>query len=251
MSNYSVHQLAMLAGVTAKTLHHYDEIGLLKPAEVQRNGYRSYGEEELLRLQQILFFKELDLPLREIQDILELPSFDLKEALKEHKKLLGLKKKRLDGLIATIDRTIRRINKEKNMTDKDLYDSFGKEEIDQYADEAKARWGHTDAYKQSQERYGKLSKEEKEKIQRAGEELLASIAELMPLGADHEEVQKLIARHYDGLRTFYEPSKEMYKGLGDLYASDERFGAYFEKFAPGLAAFMQKAMHAYANSGGR
>jgi len=117
-----------------------------------------------------------------------------------------------------------------------------------YADEAKERWGHTDAYKQSQERVGKMSKEEFEKIGKDGDELIKKIAAASGEDPGSPGVQELIARHYAGLRAFYEPNVEMYRGLGDMYVADERFGAYFDRYKPGLAAFMRDAMHAYCDA---
>lgn len=134
--NYSVQKLAKLASVSVRTLHYYDEIGLLKPVRL-KNGYRQYGENELLRLQQILFFRELDFPLEEIQRIMNSRYFDMSVALHDQRKLLELKKKRLNGLIKTIDKTLTKINLQNNMDDQELYGSFTKDEMDQYAAEAK------------------------------------------------------------------------------------------------------------------
>lgn len=263
MHTYSVKQLADLAGVSVRTLHHYDQIGILKPATIKQNGYRVYGEKELLILQQIMFFKELDIPLEEIERILKLPNFDLQNALKEHRHLLLLKKKRLDGLVDTIDKTIKRINSKETMTsndsqnaksgrvpkDAELYNSFDTKEVDQYAEEAKQRWGHTEAYKQSQERYGKMSQAEKDKVGAEGDKLMKEIAAAMKEGktSNSSEVQALIHRHYEGLRTFYDPNPEMYKGLGEMYSADDRFRAFYQKYADGLAEYLRDAMAIYAD----
>jgi DNA-binding transcriptional MerR regulator len=245
---YTVQQLADIAGVSVRTLHYYDEVGLLSPAFVKANGYRYYEEQELLRLQQILFFKELDFPILEIKRIIDSPSFDLASALEEHRKLLELKKKRLNDLTKTIDKTLKKIMKEKNMEDKELYDAFSDESVSQYAEEAKQRWGSTDAYKQSQERVKKMTKEDMARIKKAGEDLTREIAAVMDKAPSDASVQILISRHYDGLRAFYEPSLQMYRGLGDMYVNDPRFTAYYEKYAVGLAQFMRDAMHAFADA---
>ncbi len=239
---YTVHQLSQIAGVSPRTLHYYDQIHLLRPSQLGENGYRYYEEAELLRLQQILFFKELDFPLEEINRILSLPNFDIEQALRDQRKLLILKQKRLDGLINTIDKTIKKINKKISMKDEELYGSFTKEEMNQYAQEAKQKWGHTDAYKQSAERVKKMSKEDLKKISERGEQLMKKIVTAMPLGAEHEEVQKLISEHYDNLRTFYEPTLEIYRGLAQMYIADPRFSAYFTKFHPDLPQFIHDAM---------
>jgi DNA-binding transcriptional MerR regulator len=246
--SYSVQQLATIAGVTVRTLHHYDEIGLLKPSRVQGNGYRQYEEKELLKLQQILFFRELDFGPPEIKKIISSPSFDMKQALKDQRNLIELKKKRLSKLIETIDKTINKITNKTTMTDKQLYTDFNTDEQDQYAAEAKERWGHTEAYKQSQERVKKMTKEDMARIKKAGEDLTKKISEVMPKGPTSKEAQELIAQHFNGLRAFYEPSYEMYRGLGEMYVADPRFTAYYDKYAKGLAVFMRDAMKHYADT---
>ncbi|OGH92572.1 MAG: hypothetical protein A2534_00695 [Candidatus Magasanikbacteria bacterium RIFOXYD2_FULL_39_9] len=127
--SYSVQQLANLAKVSVRTLHYYDQVGLLSPARTQGNGYRHYEEPELLRLQQILFFRELDFSIEKIKRILSSPRFDMKTALNDQRGLIQLKRNRLDGLINTIDKTIKKINKETTMQDEELYGNFSKEEI--------------------------------------------------------------------------------------------------------------------------
>jgi len=161
---YTVQQLASLANVTARTLHHYDHIGLLSPSEIGMNGYRYYGESELLRLQQILFFRELGIPLSEIKTMLDNPGFDIATALAEHRGVIELKRSRMDELITTIDHTISRIKNNISMDDKDLYNGFSHEEGEKYAEEAKERWGNTDAYRQSQERVKNMTKDDMARI---------------------------------------------------------------------------------------
>src|SRR4051812_35258781 len=119
---YTVQQLANLAGVSVRALHYYDEVGLLKPARVKNNGYRFYEDKELLKLQQIMFFRELDFPIPEIKRITDSTSFDMEKALNDHKKLIKIKKDRLTSLMLTIDKTIKKINKKTIMEDKELYD---------------------------------------------------------------------------------------------------------------------------------
>ncbi|MCC7432787.1 MerR family transcriptional regulator [Candidatus Peregrinibacteria bacterium] len=243
--NYTVQQLADLAGVSVRTLHHYDQIDLLKPQRLESNGYRSYGEKELLKLQQILFFRELEFPLEEIAKIIEAPGFDMRAALADQRKLIELKKKRLTGLINTIDKTLDKLNQKDTMEDQELYGNFDSEEMDKYAAEAKQRWGNTDAYKQSQERVKKMGKAGLKKAMEAGEALCRELAAVMDLDPTDDKVQALIARHYDGLRNFYEPNLEIYRGLAEMYVADVRFTAYYEKFAPGLATFLSRGMMIY------
>lgn len=239
---YTVQQLAELADVSVRTLHHYDHIGLLRPVRQAGNGYRQYGEVELLKLQQILFFRELEFPLDEIKRILHDPNFNMQIALSNQRALIELKRKRLSKLLKTIDQTMKKLNHQTTMTDKDLYVGLSKEEEAAYTAEAKERWGHTDAWKQSQERYGKLSDADKQKIGQAGQDLMKEIAAKMSEGPKSDVVQKLITRHYEALRVFYDPHPTMYRGLAEMYVADPRFAAYYEKFAPGLAQFMRDAM---------
>ncbi len=237
----------MLAGVSVRILHYYDQIGLLKPASVSRNGYRHYEEKELLLLQQILFFRELDFPLEEVKKIITSKTFDMEKALRDHRNMITLKKDRLTKLVRTIDKTIKKVNNEILMEDKTLYDSFDDAGVEEYAEESKQRWGHTDAYKESQKRVACMTKAEMSHIKEDGEKLTAALAQSMPKGCTHSDVQELILQHYNGLKTFYEPSLEMYRGLGEMYVADPRFTAYYDKYADGLAVFMRDAMNYFAD----
>jgi DNA-binding transcriptional MerR regulator len=246
--SYTVNQLANLAGISVRTLHYYDEIGLLKPSTIAKNGYRQYGEHELLQLQQVLFFRELDMPLVEIARIMTAPEFDLAASLRHHRDLIELKRKRLTGLLKTIDKTINKLNDTKTMEDKDLYGGFTREETAALEAEAKERWGETDAYKQSMERVKKMSKEEMNELGRKGEGWTKNFSTHMDEDPKSEVVQKLIAEHYNALRTFYEPSLEMYRGLATMYVDDARFAKYYDKHRPGLAKFMRDAMLHYVET---
>lgn len=244
---YTVQQLANMSGVTVRTLHHYDEIGLLKPSRRKNNGYRFYEEKDLLKLQQILFFRELDFPLPEIQKIISNPKFDATKALEDHKKLIELKKKKLSGLLETIEKTIKKLKKETTMKDEELYKAF-KDHDEKYKDEVKERWGNTDAYKQSKVRMAKMTKEDKVALAKNADIWMKNLVENMKYGPTSPEVQKLIGEHYNSLRTFYEPNLEIYRGLANMYVDDSRFTAYYEKYARGLALFMKTAMLFYCDS---
>ena len=245
---YTVNQLAKLAGVSVRTLHYYDEVGLLKPSAIAANGYRQYGETELLQLQQILFFRELELPLAEITRILNAPNFDLPNALMHHRHLIELKRKRLAGLLKTIDRTIEKLQHHTHMEDKELYGGFSQEELDAFQAEAKERWGNTDAYKQSAERVKNMSKEELAEIGKKSVEWTKKLATLMNEDPASKLVQDMIAEHYNNLRTFYEPNLEIYRGLAEMYVADPRFAQYYDEYRQGLAEFMKKAMLAFVES---
>lgn len=245
--SYNVQQLADIAGVSVRTLHHYDEIGLLSPQR-ESNGYRVYEEAELLRLQQILFFRELELPLEEIAAILKKPDFHLVGALHEHRKQMQKKQERLKNLITTIDNTLAKLSGKKEMSDDALFEAFWEKHVNEYAPEAEARWGHTDAWKQSKERTKHMTKEDFKCLAKDGEKWTADFAKLSEkFSPESPEIQEKMAEHYNALRTFYEPNHELYRGLGDMYVDDPRFTAYYDKHRPGLAKFMRDAMHAYCD----
>jgi DNA-binding transcriptional MerR regulator len=248
---YTVAQLAKISGVSVRTLHYYDEVNLLNPKRNSTNDYRYYENEELLRLQQILFFKELDFPLNKIKKILLSSTFDMKAVLRDQKKLIEIKKNRLNKLIKTIDKTINSINKKTNMNDNEIYDGFSKEELEAWNKEAKERWGNTPQYKQSVGKYESLTREQKLEMKKAGEDLMREFVRNMPKGPKSPEVQALVQKHYDALKFFYEPNLEMYRGLADMYVGyqgDTRFRAYFEKHDPKLPEFMRDAIYEFCES---
>ena len=191
MMRYTVKQLAELAGVTNRTLHYYDEIGLLRPARYGDNGYRYYGEEAVFRLQQILFYRELGLSLGQIKTILDRPDFDLLTALEAHKRALQEKAERIKRLIDTVDLTIMHIRGEINMSTKDFYSGFDEEKQKAYAEEAERRWGETAA--QSQRRWNSYSREEKNNFLARMHEISANLAANMDKGPESPEVQDLLS----------------------------------------------------------
>lgn len=241
---YTVTQLARLSGVSVRTLHYYDEVGLLKPGRVVKNGYRQYGDQELAKLQHILFFRELDFPLDEIKKIMSSPGFDVSRALRDQQQLLKMKRKRLDGLIKTIDKTI----SNKHMQHEEMYDAFKDDDVKQYQDEVKQRWGQTDAYKQSMARVSKLTKKEMDKLKEDGKKHTQALADSMDKGPTHPDVQALIAQSHAGVNFFYDCSLEHFRNLGQMYVDDPRFTAYYEKFRPGLAVFVRDAINHYCDS---
>jgi len=248
---YTIHQLATLANISSRTLRYYDKIGLLKPDSFQKNGYRLYSDKSLLRLQQILFFKELEFCLKEIMRILSDPDFKRLPVLQDQAVLLQLKKQRLQKIIKTINHTIMSMQSYIKLTDQELYDSFDTKEVDAYTEEAKQRWGKTEAYAQSQERTKNYTKDDYKRIHDEGITLTRKIANCMSSGSDSPEVQALIKLHYQSINQFYDCSLEMYLGLGEMYVADERFTSYYEKFADGLALFMKEAIKIYCQSSGK
>jgi DNA-binding transcriptional MerR regulator len=242
---YTVNQLAGLAGVSARTLRYYDRIGLLPPDSVGENGYRHYGRGELLRLQQILFFKELEFRLSDIKHILDQPDFDLVQALHAHRSALEQRVQRLNRLAGTIDLTIAQIQGETEMEPKKLFAEFSEEQQKEYDAEAKRRWGHTDAYKESTKRYGSYSAEQRKRVGEESEAIYLDMVAAMPLGPASPQAQAGVARWRQHLRHFYEPSDEMLLGLADLYSDDPAFAATFQRIHPDLAGFMRQAIQAF------
>lgn len=240
--SYTIHQLATLSGVSVRTLHYYDEIGLLVPVRQSDNGYRVYTEAEAVQLQQILFFRELDFSLEDIKRIINSPDYTILEALKAQKKMLLLKQARLAKLVRTVTHTITSMTKQQSIKDEELYNAFDDADVKQYQAEVKQRWGTTDAYRQSQQKVSKMTKQEMDELKRKTEQLTAAIAEAMDKGPGHVEVQALIAKHYEGINFFYACDLVMYKNLAAMYVNDPRFKAYYEKFRIGLAHFMFEAM---------
>lgn len=246
---YSVRELARLAGVSVRTLHHYDQIGLLTPSSRTAAGYRQYRGDDLLRLQQILFFRELDVSLSEIRAILDDPAFDRIEGLENHRGLLQLRAERLAQLIRTVDRTIEQLTEDAmTLTDEELYEGFSKEQIESYQNEARERWGTTSAYAESQRRVSSMNREQWNAVKQQGDEATRLMTALLGRDPADAEVQAAIARHHAWIENFYPAPAEQYAGLGQMYAEDERFRAHYDAYAPGLADFMRDAMAIYAET---
>lgn len=245
---YSVKEVAELSGVTIRALHHYDHIGLLKPAVRTEKKYRLYDRGNLLRLQQILFYRELDLSLEAIKDILDDPEFDTAEALIGHRERLIQRQKHMTSLIRTVDKTLASIEGEKKMTlkDKDLYKGFDQEKIDRWNREVEEKY-NPEIVAESRSKISKMSKAQFAEVQRQGDRVTLAIAELMDNGASDPEVQAQIKQHHAWIENFYDCPANVYKGLGQLYVENPEFTSFYEKVKPGLAAFMCEAMAYFAD----
>jgi DNA-binding transcriptional MerR regulator len=247
VKTYAVRQLAKLARVSVRTLHHYDQIGLLKPTSRTAAGYRQYGEKDLLRLQQILFFKELDVPLSEIQAILDRPGFDQVKALKDHKVLLKQRADRLTRLLKTIDATIDKLSEAKmSLTDTDLYEGFSQEQLDRYKQEVRQRYD-VKIVEESEQRVRKMSKQQWAAIKAEGDAVTRELAGLMDKPISDPLAQKAIARHFAWIGNFYTVTPEIYRGLGQLYVDHPEFRANYDKYRTDMADFMQAAMTYYCD----
>jgi DNA-binding transcriptional MerR regulator len=241
---YTVKQLSKLAGISIRTLHYYDQIGLLKPSSVGANGYRHYGEEVLLRLQQILFYRELDLGLSEVKAIVDNPEFDVLTALRSHKEALQGRAERLKHLIQTVNNTIDNLKGNENMNAKGLFEGFSEEEQGRYALEAEQMYD-PETVRASNRKWKAYLPAEKERILAEGRAVYADLVTAMPKGTASMEVQALIARWHQHMQSFWSPSDEQLLGLADLYNDDPRFRANFDKIHPNLAGFMREAVKVY------
>lgn len=229
----TVKEISKLTGVSVRTLHYYDEINLLKPTRTTDAGYRLYDDTALERLHSILLFRELQFPLKEIKAILDSPDFDTKTALNEQIELLELQKKRLDKIISSAREILTKgVN---NMS----FSSFDKTELEQYADEAKQKWGHTDAYREYSQKHSDSSDKTDELMQ-----IFAEIGKIKNLSPDCEEAQMLIKKLQNFItENYYTCTDEILKGLGEMYVSDERFKNNIDKAGGlGTAEFTAKAI---------
>jgi DNA-binding transcriptional MerR regulator len=250
---YKVKQVSKLVGISVRTLHHYDEIDLLKPEFITTAGYRLYSDTDLERLQQILFFKELDFTLQEIKNIIDSPSFDRKSALKAHRELLAEKKKRLEKLIESLDKTLEAVEGGIEMSKKEMFDGFDMTEIERhkekYAEETKERYGDSDAYKESMKKTSKYNKEDWGRISSEREAIDKRIIDNMDKGIEDPMVQEGVAELRQHITdNYYNCTVEIFRGLGDLYVCDERFTKNIDKNKPGYAEFLREAMHYYCDN---
>jgi DNA-binding transcriptional MerR regulator len=247
MKQYTVKQLSQLSGVSVRTLHHYDTIGLLKPAQRTEARYRLYGRDELLRLQQILFYRELGFSLEKIAEVLDDPGFILLDSLLEQRRRIQLNAVHIQQLLITINKTIQSLeNKSTMLTDEELYEGFPKGK--DYRNEAAGKWGN-DVVTASEDKLRKLSKPALQALLAQGAEISKALGASMHLEHSTTEVQELIAQHHRHICNFWDATEEGYRGLAELYISDERFSAYYNNIQPGLASFLHKSMLHFCDNG--
>ena len=243
---YTVKQLSKLAGVSVRTLHYYDEIGLLKPSSLGNNGYRYYSDKALFRLQQILFYREMDLDLLKIKTVIDDKSFDLVTALQSHRLALQEKINRLQALIQTVDTTIMHIIGEVNMSKTKIFEGFSEEKQKQYEQEAKKLWGE-DSVGKSVKLWNSYSPQQKEQIKQEGGAIYTDLIASMSKSPESAEVQAILKCWHQHLRYFYEPTLEVLRGLGNAYNEHPDFNATFTAMHPDLPAFLQKAINRYVD----
>ncbi|MBU1683572.1 MerR family transcriptional regulator [Patescibacteria group bacterium] len=243
---YSIKQIADLAGVTTRAIRFYDQIGLLAPVQTGQNGYRYYDRGCLLRLQQIMFFRELDVPLNDIRLIMSQPDFDLLGALERHRLALRNRHKRLERLIHTIDQTILALKGEEQMNDKAYFDGFDESA---YAEEVRQRWGDTPAYAESQKKWAGYSADQKAAIKAESgaitKRMVGASAQTKP---DDPQVQAAIADYLRYINQyFYTCDKAILRQLADMWVADPRFAVNYERIRPGGATFVREAVHYFCD----
>ncbi|MET3506173.1 MerR family transcriptional regulator [Halalkalibacter oceani] len=250
---YTVQKLAHLAGVTGRTIRYYDEIGLLKPARINSSGYRIYGEAEVDKLQQILFYRELEVDLEQIREIVTSPTFNEVKTLKEHRDKLLTKQKQLEALIATVEKTLAAKEGRITMSDREKFEAFKQTLVDEnerkYGEEIRAKYGE-EAVEHSNAKLKGMTQEQYAEMERLGEEVLDVLHEAFLTGDPAGELAQQAAdlhRQWLGF-TWASYSKEAHTGLAQMYVDDERFTAFYDKKQPGVAAFLRDAIHIYTGS---
>lgn len=239
----TIKEVSKLCGVTTRTLHYYDEIGIFKPSLINTSGYRLYSENSLIKLQEILFFKELDFSLKEIKNIIEDPSYDRKYALNMQKEILIKKKNRIEDLIKLIDKNI----------NNDVIlglEKFKEEEIKlmeaNYKKEVKERWGNTLEYKEFKEKG--YSNNDNERFKEEIDGIFRRFKDVVKFGEESKEAQELVKYWHNYINNnFYTCSKEVLSNLGDMYVYDERFKNNIDKDYEGLSEFINKAIKVYCS----
>ena len=235
-----INEFAKLTGVSVRTLHYYDEIELLKPAYIDEySGYRYYDEDSLFRMQEILFYRELDFSLKSIKEILTSPNYDKNKALKEQKEMLIIKKERLERLISAIDSAKEGEN---------VMSEFNNNELEKYKAEVKEKWGKTDAYKEHEEKTKDYTKDKWNNLAIDMDNIMAEFAICMKNGNEPNSVLaqnlvKMLQNHIT--QNYYLCTNEILLGLGQMYVCDERFKSNIDKHADGTAEFIKEAIEAY------
>ncbi|MDR3577573.1 MAG: MerR family transcriptional regulator [Anaerolineaceae bacterium] len=241
---YTVKQLSDMAGISPRTLHYYDQIGLFKPTEVGENGYRYYGEEALLRLQQILLYRQLDMPLESIKAIVARSDFDVLSSLENHKQELRKRIKQLEQLISTVDLTINHLKGNADMSKKQLFDGLSEEQQAEYEKEAMQKYDPA-TVKASNKKWKEYSADEKQRIMDEGNVIYQDMVLAISKGASSVEAQAGVERWRRHMDYFWTPKPEQLSSLAELYNSDPRFKANFDKVDPRLAEFMEEAVKEY------
>ena len=233
-------ELADIAGISVRTLHYYDTIGLLSPEIDRENGYRNYSDQDVSTLQQILFFRQLNFKLTQIKDILNSPKYHQTEALLEQKDIILKEQTRLNNILKLIDKTIQAERGEITMTNEEKFSGVDFSH-NPYEQEAREKWGD-EKVEQANQNLKKMGAKEAE---REFDEIYIQLADLRHLDPESDAAQQEIGKWYDFLNKVGEYTPEMFKNLGEMYTADERFTKNIDKYGDGLAEFMKEAMTVY------
>ena len=249
---YKVSEVAKIAHVSVRTLHHYDAVGIFVPSERNEAGYRLYTDADLAKLQQILFYRELGFTLEEIGELMSNPELDQGDALRAQRELILEQQRRLVAMLGQIDRTLNKLEGETAMTNEEMFEVFGKFNPKDYEDEAKQRWGDTDAYRESARRTKSYTKEDWKRYASENDAVQRQIASLMDQGVKPTDARAIDAAEQHRLlidKWFYPCSRAMHAGLGKMYVNDPRFTASLDKVHPGMAQYLCDAIAANAKRG--
>lgn len=247
MEASTVGDIARLTGVSVRTLHHYDEIGVVQARERSESGYRLYGPDEVARLQEVLFFRELGFGLDEIKRILDLPDYERTTALTRQRRMLEAKAEHLLAMIEAVDGAVDAEKEGITMSSEDMLGVFGDFDPAEYEEEARERWGESDAYQESSRRTSKYGKAEWEQIKRESAEVDQAFLALMADGVppDSQAAQEVAMRHRSHItKWFYECTAEIHAGLGQMYVADARFAERIDQVGKGLSRYMSAAIEA-------
>jgi MerR family transcriptional regulator, thiopeptide resistance regulator len=247
--SHTVGTVARMAGITVRTLHHYDEIGLLKPGGRSDAGYRRYADADLERLQRILFFRELGFGLDQIKDVMSDGNADAVAHLRRQHAMLLDRIGRLQRMAVAVEKALEARTMGISLTPEERFEVFGDHDPDEYAAEVEERWGDTDAYRESQRRAARYTKADWERIKAQGQAAIEHVVAAMRAGspADSPEAMDGAEAHRRQIdEAFYALSYEGHVGLAEMYLADPRFTATYEKIAPGLAQYLHDAITANA-----
>ncbi len=242
----TVSDVAARAGVSARTIRYYDEIGLFKPTKISENGYRYYRKEAFLRLQQILLFREMDFSLKDIKEMLDRPDFDQLKMMERHRAALVQRVGRLNRLIDTVDKTILHLQGVQRIVTMEFFDGFDEETQVAYAEAATERWD-SETVEASNRRWDGYSAEQKADVMAEAKDIHQDILDNMDKGFSSVEVQLAVSRWYMHLHHFFEPSLETLRGLGQAYEEDPEFAAFYEQIHPDMPGFFRRAIEFYCD----
>lgn len=241
---FTVKQLSQLSGVTSRTLHYYDQIGLLKPARVGDNGYRYYDETSLMQLQQILLYRTMDLPLEQIRNIIQQPDFEITQALRQHKQELRKRMTHCEQLIITVENTLDYMEGKKQMSPKQLFSALDEQQQAEYEKEAMQMY-NPEIVKESNQKWKSYSQTKKQSILDEQNAIYLDIVNSISQGAASPEVQAGIKHWHQHMQYFWSPNNEQLVAIAEGYSLDPRFKVNFDKYHPDLANFMLEAVKIY------